>query len=66
LTGRNSIDWPPVPLANVNPNHHQWLELTIVGVPKSSRGADRTTVYLKANGKRMRQGVLAGGLSHAR
>jgi hypothetical protein len=55
----NPIDGPPVLLRNVNPDHHHWVELKLVGGPKSPRDATCATVYLKANGMRMRQDVLA-------
>jgi hypothetical protein len=37
------------------------VELQLVGGPKSPRDATCATVYLKANGMRMRQDVLASG-----
>ena len=57
----NLIDGPPVLLRNVNLDHHHWVELALVGGPKSPRDATCATVYLKANGMRMRQDVLASG-----
>jgi hypothetical protein len=57
----NPIDGPPVLLRNVNKDHHHWVELQLVGGPKSPRDATCATVYLKANGMRMRQDVLASG-----
>ena len=57
----NPIDGPPVLLRNVNADHHHWVELGLVGGPKSPRDATCATVYLKANGMRMRQDVLASG-----
>ncbi len=57
----NPIDGPPVLLRNVNPDHHHWVEMQLVGGPKSPRDATCATVYLKANGMRMRQDVLASG-----
>ena len=52
---------PPVLLRNVNPDQHHWVEMQLVGGPKSPRDATCATVYLKANGMRMRQDVLASG-----
>ncbi len=63
----NPIDGPAVLLRNVNPDHHHWVELKLVGGTnpvtgrKSPRDATCATVYLKANGMRMRQDVLASG-----
>jgi len=57
----NPIDGPPTLLRNVNPDHHHWVELKLVGGPKSPRDAICATVYLKANGMRMRQDVLSSG-----
>jgi hypothetical protein len=57
----NPIDGPPVLLRNVNPDRHHWVAMKLVGGPKSPRDATCATVYLKANGMRMRQDVLASG-----
>ena len=57
----NPIDGPPTLLRNVNPDHHHWVELKLVGGPKSPRDATCATVFLSANGTRMRQDVLASG-----
>ena len=57
----NPIDGPPTLLRNVNPDHHHWVEMQLVGGPKSPRDATCATVYLKANGMRMRQDVLSSG-----
>ena len=63
----NPIDGPPVLLRNVNPDHHHWVEMKLVGAgktatsPGSPRDATCATVYLKANGMRMRQDVLSSG-----
>jgi hypothetical protein len=57
----NPIDGPPTLLRNVNPDHHHWVEMKLVGGRKSPRDAMCATVYLKANGLRMRQDVLSGG-----
>jgi len=51
----------------VNPDHHHWVEMKLVGGTdrgtgkKSPLDATCATVYLKANGMRMRQDVLASG-----
>jgi hypothetical protein len=55
------IDGPPLLLKNVCPDHHHWVELKLVGGPKSPRDAVGATVYLTANGMRQRQDVLSGG-----
>jgi hypothetical protein len=57
----NPIDGPPTLLRNVNPDHHHWVAMGLVGGPKSPRDATCATVYLKANGMRMRQDVMASG-----
>jgi hypothetical protein len=57
----NPIDGPAVLLRNVNPDHHHWVEMQLVGGPKSPRDATCATVYLKANGMRMRQDVQSSG-----
>jgi enediyne biosynthesis protein E4 len=48
-------------LRNVNPDHHHWVELKLVGGPKSPRDAVGATVYLAASGIRQRGDVLSGG-----
>ena len=48
-------------LRNVNPDHHHWVELNLVGGPKSPRDAVGATVYLTAGGMRQRGDVLSGG-----
>ena len=57
----NRLDAPPLLLKNVVSDHHHWVELKLVGGPKSTRDAVGTTVYLTANGMRQRQDVLSGG-----
>jgi hypothetical protein len=57
----NPIDGPPVLLKNVNPDHHHWVELKLVGGPKGPRDAVGATVYLTANGLRQREDVMSGG-----
>jgi enediyne biosynthesis protein E4 len=63
----NPIDGPPVLLRNVNPDHHHWVELKLVGGVNpangktSPRDAIGATVYLNANGMRQREDVLSGG-----
>jgi hypothetical protein len=55
------IDGPPTLLRNVNADRHHWAELKLVGGPRSPHDAMCATVYLKANGMRMRQDVLSSG-----
>jgi hypothetical protein len=57
----NQIDGPPVLLRNVNADHHHWVELRLVGGPKSPRDAVGAAAYLAANGIRQRQDVISGG-----
>jgi hypothetical protein len=57
----NNMDGVPVLLRNVNADHHHWVELRLIGGPKSPRDAVGTTVYLSAAGIRQRQDVLSGG-----
>ena len=60
----NPMDGPPVLLRNVNPDHHHWVELKLIGGPKSPRDAVGATVYLTADGIRKRDDVLSGGSYH--
>ncbi len=63
----NVIDKAPVLLRNVSPDKHHWVEMKLVGgdktatSPGSPRDATCATVYLSANGMRMRQDVLSSG-----
>ena len=57
----NNLDGPPVLLRNVNPDHHHWVELQLVGGAGSPRDAVGATVYLTAGGMRQRGDVLSGG-----
>jgi hypothetical protein len=57
----NNMDGVPVLLRNVNPDHHHWVEMRLIGGPKSPRDAVGTTVYLTAGGLRRREDVLSGG-----
>ncbi len=57
----NVMDGHPVLLRNVSPDHNHWLELKLVGGPKSPRDAVGATVYVTANGMRQRGDVLSGG-----
>ncbi|UWZ86988.1 CRTAC1 family protein [Occallatibacter riparius] len=57
----NPIDGPPALLRNVNADKHHWVEMKLIGNGKSPKDATTATVYLKANGLRMRQDVLSSG-----
>ncbi len=57
----NNMDGVPVLLRNVNPDHHHWLDLQLIGGPKSPRDAVGASVYLVAGGIRQRGDVLSGG-----
>jgi hypothetical protein len=57
----SQIEGPPVLLKNVYRDQHRWVELKLVGGPKSPADAVGATVYLTANGTRQRQDVMSGG-----
>ncbi|WP_263368321.1 CRTAC1 family protein [Edaphobacter bradus] len=57
----NVLDGHPVLLRNVSPDTHHWIELKLVGGPKSPRDAVGATVYLTAGGKKQRGDVISGG-----
>jgi hypothetical protein len=57
----NNMDGVPVLLRNVNPDHHHWVEMKLIGGSKSPRDAVGSTVYLTAGGIRQREDVLSGG-----
>jgi hypothetical protein len=51
----NNLDGTPTLLRNVAKNSNHWVELKLVGGPKSPRDAVGTTAYLTANGFRQRR-----------
>ena len=57
----NPVDGAPVLLKNVHVDHHHWVELKLIGGPKSPRDAVGSTVYLTADGMRQREDVMSGG-----
>ncbi|MEO8737009.1 MAG: ASPIC/UnbV domain-containing protein, partial [Edaphobacter sp.] len=57
----NNLDQVPTLLRNVSRDHHSWVELKLIGGPRSPRDAIGTSVYLTANGIRQRGDVLSGG-----
>jgi hypothetical protein len=57
----NNADRPPTLLRNVNPDHHHWVELKLVGGAGSPRDAVGATVYLSGSSGRQRGDVLSGG-----
>ena len=57
----NVMDGHPVLLRNVSPDHNHWIELKLIGGPRSPRDAVGTTVYLTANGMHQRGDVISGG-----
>jgi enediyne biosynthesis protein E4 len=57
----NCMDHVPALMRNVNPDHHHWVGLKLIGGPKSPRDAVGTVVYLTAGGLRQRMDVLSGG-----
>ena len=57
----NNMDGVPTFLRNVDTNKNHWVEMKLVGGPKSPRDAVGATVYLKANGFTQRGDVVSGG-----
>ena len=57
----NVMDGHPVLLRNVNPDKNHWMELKLIGGPKSPRDAVGATVYLTAGGMKQREDVISGG-----
>jgi len=56
----NGLDSTPHLLRNVNPDTHHWVELKLIGGPKSPRDAVGATIYLSAGGMRQREDVISG------
>jgi enediyne biosynthesis protein E4 len=57
----NVLDAHPALLRNVSPDTHHWIELKLVGGPKSPRDATGAKVFLTAGGQRQRGDVVSGG-----
>jgi enediyne biosynthesis protein E4 len=57
----NNIDGPPALLRNVLQNGNHWLEVRLIGGPKSPRDANGAKVFLTARGVRQRGDVYSGG-----
>lgn len=57
----NNLDAPPTLLRNVHPDQHHWIELRLLGGPKSPRDAVGATVYLTSSNRTQRADVLSGG-----
>ncbi|HKN34630.1 MAG TPA: CRTAC1 family protein [Terriglobales bacterium] len=57
----NVLDSTPVLLRNIVTNSNHWLELQLVGGPKSPRDAIGAKVFVTAEGSRQRGDVFSGG-----
>ena len=57
----NNLDGPPALLRNVNQDQNHWVELQLIGGPKSPRDAVGATAYLTAGGVKQRGDMLSGG-----
>jgi hypothetical protein len=57
----NNLDGTPSFLLNADANNHHWVELKLVGGPKSPRDAIGATVLLTAEGFHQRGDVISGG-----
>jgi enediyne biosynthesis protein E4 len=57
----NNLESPPTVLRNVTKNSNNWIELKLIGGPKSPRDAIGAKVFLTAGGIRQRQDVISGG-----
>src|ERR1700704_5768782 len=57
----NVLDGHPALLRNVSPDTHHWVELKLVGGPKSPRDAVGATVFVTCGGQRQRGDVVSGG-----
>ena len=57
----NVMDSTPVLLRNVVKNSNHWIELELIGGPKSPRDAVGAKVFLTAGGVRQRADVFSGG-----
>ena len=57
----NQLDGPPILLRDISPDKNHWVELKLIGGPKSPRDAVGAAVYLTAGGIRQRRDVISGG-----
>jgi hypothetical protein len=57
----NQLGGPPALLRNVSAEGNHWIEIRLLGGPKSPRDATGAAVYLAANGLRQRADVISGG-----
>lgn len=57
----NNIDRTPTLLRNVNKDNNHWIELQLIGGPKSPPDAVGATVYVTAGGMRQRSDVVSSG-----
>jgi len=57
----NVLDGHPALFRNVSTDTHHWVELKLIGGPKSPRDAVGATVYLTAGGQRQRGDIVSGG-----
>jgi enediyne biosynthesis protein E4 len=57
----NNIDAQPTLLKNVDEDQHHWIELKLIGGPKSPRDAVGAAVFLSTGKMKQRGDVLSGG-----
>ena len=57
----NSVNHTPTLLRNVSEGKHSWVELKLIGGPKSPRDAVGAAVYLTTGKLRQRADVISGG-----
>jgi hypothetical protein len=57
----NNIDAPPTLLRNVDRSNHHWIELKLIGGPRSPKDAVGATVLVTAGKITQRGDVLSGG-----
>ena len=57
----NNMDQSPSLFRNVNADTHHWVEMKLIGGPKSPRDAVGAAVYLTTGAMRQRIDVLSGG-----
>ena len=57
----NNLEGPPLLLRNVTTNAHCWIEVKLIGGPKSPHDGVGATLYLEAQGLKQREDILSGG-----
>ena len=62
----NPIDGPPVLLRNVNPDHHHWVEMELVGGEPGKRQVEPTRRHVRDGVPHSQRNAAASGCARQR